>query len=69
MLFSDLSSDRLVRALKKKGFRVITQGKHLGMSDGTHRLTIPRHVRLNPYTVRAILKSAELSEDDFKDLL
>lgn len=69
MLFSDLSSDRLVRALKKKGFRVITQGKHIGMSDGTRRLTIPRHTRLNPYTVRAILKSAKLDEDDFTDLI
>lgn len=69
MLFSDLSSERVVRALKKRGFRVVTQGKHIGMSNGTQRVTIPRHARLNPYTVRSILKSAEVDEDDFKDLL
>lgn len=69
MLFSDLSSDRLVRALKKRGFKVVAEGKHLGMSDGSHRVTIPRHTRLNPYTVKAILKSAELTETEFKSLL
>lgn len=69
MLFTDVSSDRLVRALKKAGFRVVSGGKHIGMSDDTYRVTIPRHSRLNPYTVRAILKAAQISSARFKDLL
>ena len=70
MLFTDLSSDRLVRALKKAGFSVISAGKHVGMSNGTYRVTIPRHVRLNPsYTVKGIIKSANLTESEFRDLL
>ncbi len=34
MLFTDLSSDRIVKALTKAGFKVIRQGKHIGISDG-----------------------------------
>lgn len=50
MLFTDISSDRAVNAFSKVGFRVIKQGKHIGMSDGKRRITIPRHKRINPYT-------------------
>jgi hypothetical protein len=41
VLFSDLSSERIVRALKKAGFRVIHEGKHIGLSDGARHLTVP----------------------------
>jgi hypothetical protein len=37
MLFTDLSSERVVNALSKGGFRIIKKGKHIGMSDGVHR--------------------------------
>ena len=35
MLFTDLSSDRIVKVFSKVGFKIIKQGKHIGMSDGT----------------------------------
>jgi hypothetical protein len=41
MLFTDLSSERVVNALSKAGFRIIKQVRHIGMSDGTRHLTIP----------------------------
>ena len=69
MLFPDVSSERVVRALRKAGFRIIRQGKHIGMSDGQRRLTIPRHPRLNPYTLRAIIRDANLTDEQFKALL
>ena len=69
MLFTDLSAERMVRALKKAGFSVISEGKHIGMSDGTYRITIPRHKRLNPYTVAGIIKDANLTTERFKKLL
>ena len=69
MLFTDVSAERAVRALQKVGFKVVTRGKHIGMSDGTHRLTIPDHKRLNPYTLKTIIKDAGLTDDDFKELL
>ena len=55
MLFTDLSSERIVIALSKVGFKIIKQGKHIGMSDGSRRITIPRHKRINPYTLKAII--------------
>ena len=69
MLFTDLSSDRVVSALSKVGFRIIKQGKHIGMSNGRQHLTIPRHTRLNPYTLKAIIKDAGLSNEKFKELI
>jgi predicted RNA binding protein YcfA (HicA-like mRNA interferase family) len=69
LLFTDLSSERIVRALKKAGYRVISEGKHIGLSDGERRLTVPRHPRVNPYTLKAILRDAGLSDAEFNDLL
>ena len=69
MLFSDLSSERIVKALSKIGFKIIKQGKHIGISDGTHHLTIPRHNRVNPYTLKAIIKDAGLTDEKFNELI
>ncbi|MEW6609679.1 MAG: type II toxin-antitoxin system HicA family toxin [bacterium] len=55
MLFTDLSCERVVNALLKVGFKVVKEGKHIGMSKGIHRVTIPRHRRVNPYTLKAII--------------
>lgn len=69
MLFTDLSSEQIVRAFSKVGFRIIKRGKHIGMSDGIHRITIPQHNKVNPYTLKGIIKDAGLTEEQFKDLL
>ncbi|MEW6601130.1 MAG: type II toxin-antitoxin system HicA family toxin [Nitrospirota bacterium] len=69
MLFTDISSDRAVRVFSKAGFKVISQSKHIGMSDGRKRITIPAHKRLNPYTLKAIIKDAGLTDEEFKKLL
>ena len=69
MLFTDLSSERIVAAFSKVGFKVIEQGKHIGMSDSIHHITIPRHKRINPYTLKAIIKDAGLSNEKFKELI
>ncbi len=69
MLFTDLSSERVVNAFSKAGFRIIKQGKHIGMSDGTYHLTIPHHKRINPYTLKGIIKDAGLTDEEFKRLI
>ena len=69
MLFTDVSVERAVRAFSKAGFKVISKSKHIGMSDGTHHITIPNHKRLNPYTIKAIIKDAGLTDKQFKELL
>jgi predicted RNA binding protein YcfA (HicA-like mRNA interferase family) len=69
MLFTDVSAERAVRAFSKVGFKIVTRSKHIGMSDGTHRITIPDHKRLNPYTLKAIIKDAGLTDEEFKKLI
>ena len=69
MLFTDVSAERAVRAFSKVGFKVVTRGKHIGMSDGYHRITIPDHRRINPYTLKAIIRDSGLTDEQFKDLL
>ena len=69
MLFTDVSAERAVRAFGKAGCKIVTRGKHIGMSDGTHHITIPKHKRLNPYTLKAIIKDAGITDEQFRDLL
>ena len=58
-----------VRALEKAGFRVVRQGKHVVMTDGSRILTIPRHNPVNAYTMGGIVRDAGLSEQQFRALL
>ena len=69
MLFTDVSSERAINALKKIGFIIKREGKHTVMNKGDIILTIPRHKRLNPYTLKSIIKDAEITDDEFKKLL
>ena len=58
-----------VRALEKAGFRVVRQGKHVVMSDGTRILTIPRHNPVNAITMGGIVRDAGLTVEHFKKLI
>lgn len=71
MLFTDISSARAIRAFQKAGFWISPtwERKHTGMTNGTRKLTIPRHSRLNPYTLKAIIRDAGLTDEEFKQLL
>ncbi len=64
-----ISSEQAVRALEKIGFRIIRQGKHIVMSDGQVRLTIPRHNNINAFTMGSIAADAGLTPGEFKRLL
>jgi predicted RNA binding protein YcfA (HicA-like mRNA interferase family) len=44
-----------VRALEKAGFRIVRQGKHVVMTDGTRIVTIPRHNPVNAITMGGIV--------------
>lgn len=70
MLFTDVSSKRAINAFQKVGFWIFkTGGKHIGMTDGTRKIVIPRHSRINPYTLKAIIRDAGLLDEKFKKLL
>jgi predicted RNA binding protein YcfA (HicA-like mRNA interferase family) len=58
-----------VRALQRAGFRIIRQGKHIVMSDGSRILTIPRHNPVNAHTLGGIVRDAGLTPEEFKELL
>jgi predicted RNA binding protein YcfA (HicA-like mRNA interferase family) len=58
-----------VKALQRAGFRVLRQGKHIVMSNGTRIVTIPRHNPVNAMTMGGIARDAGLSVEEFKKLL
>ena len=58
-----------VRALEKAGFRIVRQGKHIVMTNGSRILTIPRHNPVNAITMGAIVRDAGLTVDEFRALL
>ncbi len=60
---------RAVAALEKAGFRVLRQGSHIVMTDGTRILTIPRHNPVNAFTMGGIVRDAGLTPDEFRKLL
>jgi predicted RNA binding protein YcfA (HicA-like mRNA interferase family) len=58
-----------VRALEKAGFRILRQGKHIVMTDGTRKLIIPRHNPINAATMGGIVRASGLTENEFRQLL
>ena len=60
---------RAIAALEKAGFRIVRQGKHVVMTDGTRILTIPRANPINAFTMGGIVRDAGLSEEEFRKLL
>lgn len=69
MLFTDVSFERVVNALEKVGFWISREGKHIGMANGKRKIIIPRHRRLNPYTLKGIIRDAGFTDEEFKKLL
>jgi len=58
-----------VRALRKAGFRVAREGRHIVMTDGRHILTIPRNNPINAFTMGGIVRDAGLTIEEFKEFL
>jgi predicted RNA binding protein YcfA (HicA-like mRNA interferase family) len=52
---------RAIKAFEKAGFKVVRQGKHVVMSDGTCFITVPRHNPVNAITMDGIVKDAGLT--------
>lgn len=61
MLFTDVSSTRAVKAFQRAGFWIV--------KEGIRKIVIPRHPRINPYTLKAIIRDAGLTDEEFKKLL
>ena len=55
--------------LEKAGFKIVREGKHIVMSDGSRFITIPRNNPINAYTMGGIVRDAGLILEKFKQLL
>lgn len=69
-----LSYIRVINALQRVGFVVVRQkGSHIRMqkriTEGVLKLTIPSHKPIKKSTLARIIKDANLSLDEFKNLL
>lgn len=64
-----VSHQRAVRALRKAGFEVVREGKHIVMSDGRRIVTIPRANPVNAFTMGGIARDAGLTVEEFRRLL
>jgi hypothetical protein len=49
--FAGVPHLKAIRALEKVGFRIIRQSKHVILSDGERKLTIPRANPIDAYTM------------------
>jgi predicted RNA binding protein YcfA (HicA-like mRNA interferase family) len=58
-----------VRGLQKAGFRILRQGKHIVMTDGSRKVLIPRHNPVNAITMGGIVRDAGLTIEEFRRLL
>jgi predicted RNA binding protein YcfA (HicA-like mRNA interferase family) len=65
-----VSWSKVIKALTKAGFKIVSQkGSHIFLSDGKHKLTIPRHDPIKKGTLLAIIQQAGLTREEFLKLI
>ncbi|MBI5696003.1 MAG: type II toxin-antitoxin system HicA family toxin [Nitrospirae bacterium] len=60
---------RVIKALEKAGYRISRQGKHVFMTDGKSVVVVPRNNPIKAGTLKQIIESANLTLQEFKELL
>jgi predicted RNA binding protein YcfA (HicA-like mRNA interferase family) len=67
-----LSGEKVVKAFEKIGYyRVSQKGSHIKIRNDTHQITliIPDHKEVDRWTLRGIIRDAELTIEEFIQLL
>ena len=66
-----LKPRQVIAALEKTGFRSVRQrGSHVQLKRGNLLVTVPIHPGdLNPHVLHSILRQAQMTVDEFLDLL
>ncbi len=66
-----VSGDQCIRALGRIGYVIArTKGSHVRLRcEGRKPVTVPRHKQLDRGTLRAIIRTAGLSVEEFQRLL
>ena len=63
-----LSADKVVKALKRAGFKIIRQsGSHIHLWNEDNRIlvTVPNHPELAKGTLNAIIKQSKMNREQF----
>ncbi len=60
---------RVIRALRKAGFEIAREGKHVILRKENQFLSVPRHNPIKRFTLEGFIKDAGLSVKEFKKLL
>jgi predicted RNA binding protein YcfA (HicA-like mRNA interferase family) len=69
---ANISGKRAVKGFQKAGWHVVGQvGSHVVLSKQGHRanLSVPQHKELSIGTLRSLIRSADLTVDQFIELL
>jgi len=66
---SDISHDRVVRALQRAGFSITEGAKHTLAKKNGVRTTIPRHTRIVRVLLARIVRQAGMTPGEFSRLL
>jgi predicted RNA binding protein YcfA (HicA-like mRNA interferase family) len=62
--------EKVISALTQAGFKVISQkGSHIFLTDGKHKITVPRHDPIKKGTLLSIIQQAGLTKEEFLELL
>jgi predicted RNA binding protein YcfA (HicA-like mRNA interferase family) len=65
-----ISWKKVLNALTQAGFKVVSQkGSHIFLTDGKHKLTVPRHDQIKKGTLLSIIQQAGLTKEEFIELL
>jgi predicted RNA binding protein YcfA (HicA-like mRNA interferase family) len=65
-----VSWQKIVKALAKASFKIVSQrGSHIFLTDGKHKLTVPRHDPIKKGTLLAIIQQAGLTREEFLELI
>jgi predicted RNA binding protein YcfA (HicA-like mRNA interferase family) len=66
----DLSGPEVVRALGRLGFAQDRQeGSHIRLRKGSLRVTLPNHRSIAVKTLQSILRQAQITIEELKDVL
>lgn len=66
----DLSGPRVVKGLMRLGFEVENQeGSHIRLCKGKLRITVPNHKALLPKTLQSVLRQAQVTIDELRDVI
>jgi predicted RNA binding protein YcfA (HicA-like mRNA interferase family) len=59
-----------VKALNKAGFTIVHQkGSHIYLTDGKHKITVPRHETIKKGTLFSIIQQAGMTQEELLRLL